>query len=485
MASAPEAPNTEEWDAQAKASGVPIPSTTAAGGASAPAAAPYDPAKDPVVQTAAKTSPQIAQSLARTLPGSQQRQLMFANMMRLAGSTSDPESSRAWVKAMMDVDQKNADQFAKQAREPTSEELKHLPKVATGSKWMIENGTGKPFTISGGNEAATSPITDPEERAALGYGPLPGTVKPGQLQSNGQPFLPADATHLQKDNSGKISTIDKGGQTINIGEKAQSAGAIERAKLAAVREGALATQADAAPQNISRLKLLGAVLDKTETGPAAGFFSTVGGLAQSIGIDPKELPWIGIKADQATNADIAGKLAKELVLGSIGAKNGGFPASNFSNASREFIDKMFPNILNMPGANKAVQDVLIAREQAYQKMFGAWGDYQDQQEKAGNADPDYNKFERLYQREHADDNIFQPVIDKFQAGLYGPTGTGPPTANPQLKPQGTPAPVAAPIRIPAGMTPAQIKATYGGKGGVRIILPPTPGHPDGGEGFVP
>jgi hypothetical protein len=207
----------------------------------------------------------------------------------------------------------------------------------------------------------------------------------------------------------------------NIDQRGESAESSKSGEFAATRRNDMLIAADKAPENISRLQLMGKVLSDTQTGPLAGDKGTVVGVASALGISPDTIKSLGLDPNQAVNNQIAQKLSNELVAGSIGAKGGGFPASNFSVAERQFIEKMFPNIASQPGSNAAVNDVLIAREQRNLDKSDAWQSYKNQQRQAGKP-LSYEDFEGAWQQGHATDNIFGPIAQKFQAGGYSPNG---------------------------------------------------------------
>lgn len=243
----------------------------------------------------------------------------------------------------------------------------------------------------------------------------------------GQKPMPYDVWSTAKARAGATNV------TTNVGaESAAQAGAVKEAQVsgegAAKRKDEMLTAADSAPEKIARVNYLRNVLSNTQTGPLAGIEGRAGSIATSLGISPETLKSIGIDPNQATNNEIAQKLAGELVVGSIG--KGGFPANNFSDADRKFIEKIFPNIASQPGTNQAISDVLIAREQYNIQKANEYGQYIDDQEKAGKS-PSYEQFERKWRVRHAEDNIFAPVQEKFLRGDYGPgPGAAAPTPNP-------------------------------------------------------
>jgi hypothetical protein len=221
--------------------------------------------------------------------------------------------------------------------------------------------------------------------------------------------------------------------------------------------------AESAPERIARMALLNNVLQNTATGPLAGPSGTVGRVALALGISPDTLKTLNIDPSQPTNNEIAQKLAGELVVGSIGAKNGGFPASNFSIAERQFIESMFPNIMNQPGSNQAVSDVLIAKDQRALQKAGEWRQFKNTA-RTGGQTPSYADFEDQWLENHQNDNVFQPIIDKFQAGGYGPPGAPPPAPGGALNAPASPAaPQAGSAAAAAPQLPAKAPLANGGQ----------------------
>lgn len=187
---------------------------------------------------------------------------------------------------------------------------------------------------------------------------------------------------------------------------------------AAGRMNTMQTQADVAQEHISRLETLRTLAAQTKSGPLAGDLGKAGAIAQELGIPDGVLKAAGIDPNLPTDAQILQKLAANMVTESIGAKNGGFPASNFSVAERQFIESSLPNIGNNPGANAAIVDMMEAKEKNNQFIGQQWGQYQQNARDAG-ATPSFAQFEQAYNTRHGRDDIYQPFIDKYKSGGYG------------------------------------------------------------------
>jgi hypothetical protein len=244
---------------------------------------------------------------------------------------------------------------------------------------------------------------------------------------------------------------------VSIDQKGESAESVKSGQEAATRKNLLLSAADSAPDEIGRLKLLNTVLQNTRTGPIAGPEGTVVAVGRALGLADDTIKNLGLDPNQPVNNETANKLASELVTGSIGAKNGGFPASNFSVAERQFLEKMFPNIQAQGGSNQFVTDVLIAKKQKILDMTNEWDKFATAQEDAGKP-ASFEKFERIYRKEHSNDNIFQPVIENYRAGGYTKTapqmgGMGIGSQGPQPQPTVPPNPNA---RVVPGSPPTNL-----------------------------
>ena len=289
---------------------------------------------------------------------------------------------------------------------------------------LLASGAAGATGLSGSPSQSPSPLIS---LLSQGSGSASDGAAPAANGGTGAPGATQDPV-LQAIFGASINRLGKGAppqSQTNIDMKGEGAEAAETGKMAANRENDLLTAADQAPEKISRLQLLSNVLEKTRTGPLAGPSGTAVAVANSLGIGPDKLAALGIDPNQAVNNETAQKLSNELVAGSIGAKGGGFPASNFSVAERQFIEKMFPSISSQPGSNQFVSDVLQAREQRTLQKAQDFATYRNAQQQAGKPSS-FNDFDAGWQQQHATDNVFAPVISKFNAGGYSPAGAMPP-----------------------------------------------------------
>jgi hypothetical protein len=90
--------------------------------------------------------------------------------------------------------------------------------------------------------------------------------------------------------------------------------------------------------------------------------------AQAVGIDPKSL---NLPADAGPSQAIDA-LMRKMALGNIGSNSGGLPANNFSEADRNFIVDMQPNLKDTPegfNAKLSMIEKMAQRSLQKEEMF--------------------------------------------------------------------------------------------------------------------
>lgn len=165
-------------------------------------------------------------------------------------------------------------------------------------------------------------------------------------------------------------------------------------------------QGDAATQDLQQSALSRAFLSKVKTGTLAPAQATVGAWAKSIGMDPATL---GIDPNLPAISQAAQSAVAQQTVGMIGA--GGFPANNFSDADRKFLNSIPANISNTPEANELLADV---REKIAQRKIdraNAWADAREQGQS-------YEKFEREWRRKVSKEDMFADIRGKV-GGMSG------------------------------------------------------------------
>lgn len=208
----------------------------------------------------------------------------------------------------------------------------------------------------------------------------------------------------------------------------------ERGKRAASAEMAWET----APTKISKLHMLGALLHDVDSGQLGPAESNVVGWAQALGIPDETLAKWGLNPNQAIDDQIIQKLVNEFTIGLIGSGAGtqGFPANNFSDADREFLSKIFPQLLNRPETNQIIVEVLSRAEQRKIDFGNAWGKYKDEAAAAGE-NPSFDKFEREFQAGlNASHSDMYGDLTKALAGRY--SAPAPDLSAPPVRPENVP-----------------------------------------------
>lgn len=149
----------------------------------------------------------------------------------------------------------------------------------------------------------------------------------------------------------------------------------ERGKAAAASVGTIESQAAAAPGTLRQLDQLERASQGFQTGAGAGARMTVGKIAQALGIKDDALP-AGLNKDAIASGEQIQSVTGQLVMSQIGS--GGFPANNFSDADRAFLERIQPGIERTPQGNRILIGVLRANAQRNAEIGQAWRDWRKQ-----------------------------------------------------------------------------------------------------------
>jgi spore germination cell wall hydrolase CwlJ-like protein len=221
-----------------------------------------------------------------------------------------------------------------------------------------------------------------------------------QEQAAGRTPLPLfDWMTKMKEAGRQITTIDQRAESAF--EKKYGEGlATEALETVAAADKGIATMQQA--------DLLDRLLGDVEGGRLAGAKATIGGWLQGVGIDPATL---GIDPNLPVNADTAAALANRMTIGMIGP--GGFPANNFSEADRKFIQQIFPQLGDQPGAQRLKAKVLrrIAELQVDRGM--SWAD-------ADAAGQGYREWSRDYRKAMRGKDVFGDIVKEYEAMKTAP-----------------------------------------------------------------
>lgn len=116
--------------------------------------------------------------------------------------------------------------------------------------------------------------------------------------------------------------------------------------------------ANAARSLAGRLQQLEGLTRDFETGKLAPARTTISAWAQAIGMSPDAMAKIGLRPEDAVTGQSIEAITNALTVGMIGS--GGFPANNFSDADRAFLQQTVPQLSKTPGANIIVSQSMKA-----------------------------------------------------------------------------------------------------------------------------
>lgn len=324
----------------------------------------------------------------------------LGGLLMAAGQRQTPAQRAQWLSQIGNVSNSRDSNIYKAAQARLMEQ-------------QIKNQQNKVHYFKGPDDRTYAVDANDPSKGAI---PVAGQAGGGYRTATGAPISSIKPGEVYFGPDGKPGVVSGSGTNLNIENKQESAEAQELGKNYATKRLALEDSANVAPMAISRLTLMQNVLSKSAQGPLSGVLGTAGGLAQQLGISDEMLKKAGIDPNQATTNDIANKINSQLVKDSLASKE--FPSNNFSDADRNFITKSFPNIQNMPGANQAITDIMIAKHN-YDLLRGSeWEKYQTEAEQNGKR-PEFDKFERKWRADHSKDNIFAPIQEKLNSGAYG------------------------------------------------------------------
>lgn len=210
----------------------------------------------------------------------------------------------------------------------------------------------------------------------------------------------------------------------------------ERGKAAAASVGTLESQAAAAPGTLRQLDQVERAMQRFQTGMGAGARMTLGQAAQALGFKDGALP-AGMSKDAIASAEQIQSLTGQMVMSLIGA--GGFPANNFSDADRAFLQRIQPGIENTPGGNRLIIAAARAKAMRDAEIGQAWREWRKEN---GDSLTSAQEFQLTRVPQIAGRDILAPM---FQDAV--PVE---PQAGPSARAQATPQLPARPPALPAG-----------------------------------
>lgn len=278
----------------------------------------------------------------------------------------------------------------------------------------------------------------PEQKAAALGNPMEWVktqIKPKKmyrdpepvLSATGQPIIDANGRPLMQQlniETNRMEPISSGTGPIQPPAETEEQKVLGKARGEAQTE--LRTAAARAPDNIARLDLLGQLAAGVKTGATAEIQANVIALAKAAGVSDQTISTLGGDPNAPATAQAITKIVNELTIGLIGP--GGFPANSFSNADRDFLEKIFPNIRNQPEANQISIEVLKRTELRKAQKQAEWRAYtarmKAEGKKASFDDFEDDYIEKLNSEEKAGNTLFsglaevaQPFAKKKKPGI--------------------------------------------------------------------
>jgi hypothetical protein len=216
-----------------------------------------------------------------------------------------------------------------------------------------------------------------------------------------------------------------GATAITVDNRAENAEAVKIGEGAGGRANATMDAARAASKTLYSLSRVNTILQDVQQGKVEPARQTISAWAKSFGLDDTAAERLGLDPKGVGSAQALTALVNEMVVGKIGS--GGFPANNFSDADRRFLETTVPQLGNDPRANKII--VEVARRVALTDIQKAkeWSDWRQQ---PGNKKKSYDDFEISYATTAADRDLFGDLARDAQAlvgtgrGAPGPQGAG-------------------------------------------------------------
>ena len=172
-------------------------------------------------------------------------------------------------------------------------------------------------------------------------------------------------------------------------------------------------EGDAAAGDLQRIGLTRSIMSQAKTGKLTPAQATIGSWAKSVGIDPANL---GIDPNLPVISEVAQSAMAQSVVSMIGS--GGFPANNFSDADRKFLQAIPAGLANQPGSNELLSDIA---ERVAQRKFdkaNAWAEARD-------GKVSYEKFEREWRQKISKEDMFGDVRAKIGGMQGGNLGSAP------------------------------------------------------------
>lgn len=173
-------------------------------------------------------------------------------------------------------------------------------------------------------------------------------------------------------------------------------------------------------KGLKQIQLASKLLESVDTNALAGMKGKAGNIMVALGLPVTSLGTLGIDPEIVTTGPEIQSLVNRGVMSMIGS--GQFPAQNFSDTDRMFLEKIFPSLSNLPEANKLIGMTVERLAKVETDKRAAWAVARKQ-------GATFRDFEIAWNDQLQAQDIFGDIAAAAQQGGQ-PAGGG---ANPELE----------------------------------------------------
>jgi hypothetical protein len=219
---------------------------------------------------------------------------------------------------------------------------------------------------------------------------LPGvSAKVIMGNADAQEFLISKATN--PNDARDFDTWDRdrrksGASSVTVDNKGLSAEEESAGKERGARMDAL--ESGKSISSLQQIQLAGRLLQNVDSGALAGMKGKAGNIFASLGLPVENLKYLGIDPELVTTGPQIQALVNRQVVGMIGS--GQFPAQNFSDTDRIFLEQILPSLSNQPQANALITATTERLLQIEVQKRQAWTQARKQKSSYRDFEADWN-----------------------------------------------------------------------------------------------
>jgi len=257
--------------------------------------------------------------------------------------------------------------------------------------------------------------------------------------------------------------LKKAGATaITNNMRGENAEAAAIGKAAGERAAETMKTAGAATKSLANVSRIEALLNQVSQGKLEPARMTVSAWAKSLGLNNDAAEALGLDPKGVGSAQALQALINESVVGKIGS--GGFPANNFSDADREFLVGIFPQLGNDPRANQILIETAKRVYQTDREKGRAWLAFR---RNPNTRDRSFDDFEMEWADRVAKEDRFGDLRRKAQEIIGSPRAVRDTVSSPAARPPGS-SQTPHSSNLPRVTSPAEVKS-LGLKSGDRFL----------------